>query len=174
LVLEFCNSHWQFPERLIPLMIAQLLAGKPLLYGDGRNVRDWLYVQDHCLGIEAVLERGRVGEVYNIGGRSECENIHLVHRLCAIVDELLHSSPALRERFPNSAAARGEVSQRLVRFVTDRPGHDRRYAIDCSRIERECGFRPRIALEEGLRATVAWYLRRADVLSSGWQRTVAK
>jgi dTDP-glucose 4,6-dehydratase len=173
-----CSNNYgpyQFPEKLIPLMVAQLLTGKPLpIYGDGRNIRDWLYVQDHCLGIETVLERGRVGEVYNIGGRSECENIHLVGKLCAIVDEHLHSEPALRDRFPNSAAARGEVSQHLLHFVADRPGHDRRYAIDCSKIERECGFRPRIALEEGLRATVAWYLRRADVLSSSWQRTVAK
>src|SRR5665213_2517021 len=172
-----CSNNYgpyQFPEKLIPLMVAQLLAGKSLpVYGDGRNVRDWLYVEDHCLGIDAVLKQGTIGEVYNIGGRSECENIQLVRRLCAIVDEHLHSTPELRARFPDSAAARGEVSERLVRYVKDRPGHDRRYAIDCSRIERECGFRPQIALEAGLRATVTWYLGRADGVKTGWQRTVA-
>jgi dTDP-glucose 4,6-dehydratase len=173
-----CSNNYgphQFPEKLIPLMIAQLLAGKSLpVYGDGRNIRDWLHVHDHCRGIDAVLQRGKVGEVYNIGGRSECENIRLVHMLCTIVDEHLTSTQGLCARFPESAAAQGEISERLVRYVKDRPGHDRRYAIDASKIERECDFQPRIALEEGLRATVAWYLERADVLRTSWQRTLAK
>jgi len=171
-----CSNNYgpyQFSEKLIPLMIAQLLAGKSLpVYGDGRNIRDWLHVEDHCRGIEAVLTRGQPGEVYNIGGRSECENIHLVRKLCTIVDDHLTSTPEFCARFPESAAAQGEVSERLVRFVKDRPGHDRRYAIDSAKIERECGFTPRISLEAGLRSTVAWYLERADRLRTGWQRTL--
>jgi dTDP-glucose 4,6-dehydratase len=160
---------------LIPLMIAQLLAGKSLpVYGDGRNIRDWLYVEDHCRGIEAVLGHGKIGEVYNIGGRSECENIHLVRRLCAIIDVHLTSTPEHCARFPNAAAALGEQSERLVRYVKDRPGHDRRYAIDSGKIERECAFQPRVSLEAGLRATVAWYLERADQLKTGWQRTIGE
>ena len=171
-----CSNNYgpyQFAEKLIPLMIAQLLAGKSLpVYGDGRNIRDWLHVEDHCRGIEAVLMRGKPGEVYNIGGRSECENIRLVHMLCGIVDEHIGSTGELRQSFPDCAAAQGESSERLVRYVKDRPGHDRRYAIDCTKIERECAFRPRISLESGLRSTVAWYLQRKDSLRSGWQRTL--
>ncbi|MGA2565169.1 MAG: dTDP-glucose 4,6-dehydratase [Steroidobacteraceae bacterium] len=171
-----CSNNYgphQFPEKLIPLMIAQLLAGKSLpVYGDGRNVRDWLHVDDHCRGIEAVLQRGRTGEVYNIGGGSECENIQLVHMLCSIVDAHLRSTQALCDQFPDSAAAHAESSERLVRYVKDRPGHDRRYAIDSAKIERELGYRPQIDLEAGLRATVQWYLERADTLRTGWQRAL--
>jgi dTDP-glucose 4,6-dehydratase len=173
-----CSNNYgphQFPEKLIPVMIAQLLAGKSLpVYGDGRNIRDWLHVEDHCRGIDAVLKHGRTGEVYNIGGRSECENIHLVRMLCTIVDEQLISTRELCARFPNSAVAQGEQSERLVRYVKDRPGHDRRYAIDSRKTERECAFYPRISLQAGLRATVAWYLERADTLRTGWQRTIAE
>ena len=173
-----CSNNYgpyQFPEKLIPLMIAQLLAGKSLpVYGDGRNIRDWLHVEDHCRGIDAVLRQGKIGEVYNIGGRSECENIHLVRMLCTIVDDHLAALHELRARFPNSAAALGEQSERLVRYVKDRPGHDRRYAIDSAKIERECAFQPSISLEAGLRATVAWYLERADTLRTGWQRTLGE
>jgi dTDP-glucose 4,6-dehydratase len=172
-----CSNNYgphQFAEKLIPVMIMQLLGGRPLpVYGDGRNIRDWLHVEDHCRGIEAVLERGVVGEVYNIGGRSECENIHLVRLLCRIVDEHLSADPAQRARFPDSAAARGNRSESLLSFVKDRPGHDRRYAIDCARIERECEFRPQTALEAGLRATVAWYLAHPEALRAGWQRGCA-
>ncbi|MGA2023510.1 MAG: dTDP-glucose 4,6-dehydratase [Steroidobacteraceae bacterium] len=171
-----CSNNYgphQFPEKLIPLMIAQLLAGKSLpVYGDGRNVRDWLHVEDHCRGIEAVLGQGRAGEVYNIGGGSECENIQLVRMLCSIVDAHLLSTQELCGRFPNSAAAQGEQSERLVRYVKDRPGHDRRYAIDSAKIQRDLGYRPQVALEAGLRSTVAWYLDRADSLRTGWQRTL--
>jgi dTDP-glucose 4,6-dehydratase len=121
---------------------------------------------------EAVLQSGRAGEVYNIGGRSECENIQLVHMLCRIVDAHLRSTQALCDQFPDSAAAHAESSERLVRYVKDRPGHDRRYAIDSAKIERELGYRPQIGLEAGLRATVQWYLERADTLRTGWQRTL--
>jgi dTDP-glucose 4,6-dehydratase len=173
-----CSNNYgprQYPEKLIPVMLAHLLAGKALpVYGDGRNVRDWLHVADHCRGIEAILQRGKVGEVYNIGGRSECENIELIRMLCRIADEELKSQPVLRERFPDSAVARGGTSESLVSYVIDRPGHDRRYAIDCTKVERDCSFRPQIALEIGLRATVNWYLDRLDTLGPGWLRTVSK
>jgi len=169
-----CSNNYgplQFPEKLIPVMISQLLAGKSLpIYGDGRNVRDWLHVEDHCRGIEAVLDRGRVGETYNIGGRSECENIALVRLLCTLVDEQVGSSADLCGRYPQAAAARRTRSEQLISFVKDRPGHDRRYAIDASKIERECGFKCSVSLEEGLRATVAWYLERPDTLHGLWQR----
>ncbi len=172
-----CSNNYgpyQFTEKLIPLMIAQLLAGRPLpVYGDGRNIRDWLHVEDHCRGIDAVLMRGRVGEVYNIGGRSECENIELVRTLCRIVDEKLAADAQLRARHPQAAASRGARSESLIQFVRDRPGHDLRYAIDCSKVERECDFRPRMALEPGLRATVEWYLARERV-AVGWQRSAAQ
>ena len=173
-----CSNNYgphQFAEKLIPVMIAQLLAGKSLpVYGDGRNIRDWLHVEDHCRGIEAVLKHGTTGEVYNIGGRSECENIKLVRMLCALVDEQVTATAEVRERFPESAAAQGEQSERLVRYVKDRPGHDRRYAINSTKIESECAFRPRISLEAGLRATVAHYVERADSLRTGWQRTLTE
>jgi dTDP-glucose 4,6-dehydratase len=151
-----CSNNYgphQFPEKLIPLMIHQALAGKPLpVYGDGQNVRDWLYVLDHCAALRAVLERGRPGEVYNIGGNAEMKNIDLVRTLCALLDEA-------RPRTGGSYAA-------LISFVKDRPGHDRRYAIDSRKIQRELGWAPRESFESGLRKTVRWYLDRRAVLQS--------
>jgi dTDP-glucose 4,6-dehydratase len=172
-----CSNNYgplQFAEKLIPLMIAQLLAGRSLpVYGDGRNVRDWLHVEDHCRGIDAVLSRGSVGETYNIGGRSECENIQLVRMLCDIVDAQLQASGELRSKYPEAAVSSGRRSDSLISFVRDRPGHDRRYAIDASRIERECGFQPTIALQAGLAATVRSFLSNAGSLKATWQRTLA-
>jgi dTDP-glucose 4,6-dehydratase len=143
-----CSNNYgpfQFPEKLVPLMIQQALAGKPLpVYGDGRNVRDWLYVLDHCEAVRAVLERGRPGETYNIGGNSERMNIDLVRALCGALDELR----------PRPAGSYAE----LVSFVKDRPGHDRRYAIDASKIRGELGWRPKETLESGLARTLRWYL----------------
>jgi dTDP-glucose 4,6-dehydratase len=158
-----CSNNYgplHFPEKLIPLMIVNILHGRPLpIYGDGRNVRDWLYVNDHCRGIDLILAQGRVGEVYNIGGGSECENIQLAQLLCGTVDEAFHGNADLRDRYPHCPAARGEATASLITYVTDRPGHDRRYAIDCSKIERELGYRAVVTLEAGIRDTLNWYLQ---------------
>ena len=146
-----CSNNYgpfHFPEKLIPLMIVNALAGKPLpVYGDGQQVRDWLYVKDHCAAIREVLARGRVGETYNVGGWNEKPNLEIVHAVCALLDEL--------KAHPDGPYAR------LVTHVTDRPGHDRRYAIDASKIERELGWRPAETFESGLRKTVRWYLDNA-------------
>jgi dTDP-glucose 4,6-dehydratase len=143
-----CSNNYgpfQFPEKLIPLIIANALAGKALpVYGDGLNVRDWLYVSDHCSAIRRVLEAGRCGETYNIGGNSEKPNIDIVRQVCALVDELR----------PDAAGPR----ERLITYVQDRPGHDRRYAIDAAKIAAELGWQPAETFESGIRKTVAWYL----------------
>jgi dTDP-glucose 4,6-dehydratase len=143
-----CSNNYgpyQFPEKLIPLMIVNALAGKPLpIYGDGMNVRDWLYVLDHCSGIRAVLAGGRIGETYNIGGWNEMPNRRIVQTVCTLLNELRPDS--------------GGPHERLITFVTDRPGHDRRYAIDARKIERELGWRPAETLDTGIRKTVQWYL----------------
>ena len=147
-----CSNNYgpyQFPEKLIPLMIANALAGKPLpIYGDGMNVRDWLYVGDHCTAIREVLARGRPGETYNIGGWNEKPNIEIVKTICALLDELA----------PDAAGPHA----RLMTYVKDRPGHDRRYAIDARKIERELGWRPAETFETGIRKTVRWYLDHAE------------
>jgi dTDP-glucose 4,6-dehydratase len=157
-----CSNNYgpfQFPEKLIPLMLVNALEGNPLpVYGDGANVRDWLYVEDHCRAVEQVLIRGREGETYDVGGRSERRNIDLVRLLCRLVDEAFAADPVLARRFPHAPAATGTVTEALLTFVPDRPGHDRRYAIDSSKIEHSLGFRPRESFETGIRKTVAWYL----------------
>ena len=160
-VVTNCSNNYgpyQFPEKLIPLMILNAVEGKPLpIYGDGGNVRDWLYVEDHCEGIRLALERGRAGEKYNIGGGNERNNREVVDRICAILD---------RERPPSAnpaLAAHGLTSYAALRtFVKDRPGHDRRYAIDATRIREELGWRPRHDFEWGLERTVRWYLANRD------------
>jgi dTDP-glucose 4,6-dehydratase len=147
-VTSNCSNNYgpyQFPEKLIPLVIRRALAGEPLpVYGDGRNVRDWLYVLDHCAALRLVLERGRAGETYNIGGRSEKTNNDVVALLCRLLDE--------------QAPRKGGSYAALIAFVKDRPGHDRRYAIDTAKIARELGWRPRESFESGLAQTVRWYL----------------
>jgi dTDP-glucose 4,6-dehydratase len=150
-----CSNNYgpyQFPEKLIPLMILNALEGKPLpVYGDGQNVRDWLYVTDHCDAIRVVLERGKLGETYNVGGNSERKNIDIVHQICDLLDELRPAAASRRE---------------LIRYVTDRPGHDRRYAINASKLRRELGWSPTIQVEQGLRRTVEWYLAHMDWVES--------
>jgi dTDP-glucose 4,6-dehydratase len=147
-----CSNNYgpyHFPEKLIPLVIVNALAGKPLpVYGDGMQVRDWLYVKDHCSAIRAVLAAGRVGETYNVGGWNEKPNIEIVRTICTLLDELRPS-------------AAGPYA-RLITFVKDRPGHDRRYAIDARKIERELGWRPAETFDSGIRKTVQWYLDYAD------------
>jgi dTDP-glucose 4,6-dehydratase len=144
-----CSNNYgphQFPEKLIPLIIHQALAGKPLpVYGDGKNVRDWLYVGDHCEAVRVVLENGKIGETYNIGGESERKNIDLVHTLCGLLDK---AKPRARGRYAE-----------LISFVKDRPGHDRRYAMDIAKIRRELGWAPKESFESGLEKTVRWYLK---------------
>ena len=159
-----CSNNYgpyQFPEKLIPLMIQRAMEGKPIpVYGDGLNVRDWLYVEDHCEAIMAVLDRGRLGEVYNIGGNCEMKNIDVVRRVCQELDELL-------------PAAATRPHEKLITYVRDRPGHDRRYAIDNSKIVAELGWRPEIGFDDGIRRTVQWYLgNRAwtDAVTSGEYR----
>ncbi|WP_016715040.1 dTDP-glucose 4,6-dehydratase [Pseudomonas monteilii] len=144
-----CSNNYgpyHFPEKLIPLMIVNALAGKPLpVYGDGQQIRDWLYVKDHCSAIRRVLEAGTTGEVYNVGGWNEKPNLEIVNRVCALLDEL-------RPR------ADGKPYAEQITYVTDRPGHDRRYAIDARKLERELGWKPAETFETGIRKTVAWYL----------------
>lgn len=158
----------QFPEKLIPLCLTNLLLGMPLpIYGDGGNVRDWLHVSDHCRGIELVLERGRTGEVYNFGGRAECDNLSLINRLCAIVDRAFAARADLAGRFPDAPPSRAMPSASLITFVEDRAGHDWRYAIDGSKAQRELGFEPLRGLQQGLEETVDWYLG-----NESWWRAV--
>ena len=163
LITNCSNNYgpYQFPEKLIPLMILNALDGRPLpIYGDGGNVRDWLHVEDHCAGVLAALERGEPGEKYNIGGNSERTNLQVIGTLCSALEALAPASqnPAVRDRGSYEA---------LRTFVPDRPGHDRRYAIDASKIQRELGWRPSHDFESGLRATVQWYVAHRD-----WCRAV--
>jgi len=152
-----CSNNYgprQFPEKLIPLVILNATKGKKLpIYGDGLNIRDWLYVEDHCEALEVVLEKGRVGQTYNIGGKCEKTNLDLVRTVCRLLDEML----------PESLY---KPHESLITFVKDRPGHDRRYAIDCSKIERELGWYPKESLETGLRKTIEWYLGNPEWIKS--------
>lgn len=153
-----CSNNYgplHFPEKLIPLVIHNALAGKPLpIYGDGQQVRDWLFVRDHCSAIRRVLAAGRVGETYNIGGWNEKPNLEVVHTICTLLDEL-------------SPRSDGKAYKDQITFVTDRPGHDRRYAIDATKIHRELGWKPQESFETGIRKTIQWYLDNQD-----WVRNV--
>lgn len=152
-----CSNNYgpyQFPEKLIPLMIVNALAGKPLpIYGDGQQIRDWLYVGDHCAAIRRALEAGKPGETYNIGGCNEKPNLDIVHAVCALLDEL-------RPR------ADGQSYRAQITYVADRPGHDRRYAIDATKIERELGWKPQETFATGIRKTVAWYLDHPEWIAN--------
>ena len=160
-----CTNNYgpyQYPEKLLPLVILNCLTGKPIpVYGDGKQVRDWLYVEDHCDAIRVILERGKVGETYLIGGDNQPTNLEIIRSITDIFDEIRPDSP-YKPHF------------NLVQFVKDRPGHDRRYDMDISRIERELGWSPKVSLQEGLRKTVTWYLEHLDWLDSLSQKPELK
>jgi dTDP-glucose 4,6-dehydratase len=164
-----CTNNYgpfQFPEKLIPLVVRLALAGEPLpVYGDGRQIRDWLYVADHCAAIRCVLERGKPGETYNIGARNEKANVEVLHRLCDILDE-------------GKPRCDGKSYRDQIRFVKDRPGHDRRYGIDPGKIETELGWKPLETFESGLRRTIQWYLENqewvANVTSDAYRHWVSR
>jgi len=152
-----CSNNYgprQFPEKLIPLMILNCLEGKPLpVYGDGLNVRDWLYVQDHCDALRSVLDKGRIGEVYNIGGRCEKNNLAVVRSICQLLDEIC-------------PASKFKPHESLITFIKDRPGHDRRYSIDCSKIGNDLGWQPKEDFDSGISKTIDWYLRNQSWIDS--------
>ncbi|GAL91688.1 MAG: dTDP-glucose 4,6-dehydratase [Microcystis wesenbergii TW10] len=160
-IITNCSNNYgsyHFPEKLIPLMCINILLGKPLpVYGDGQNVRDWLYVRDHCQALDTVIHKGKVGETYNIGGNNEVKNIDLVRMLCELMDELAPDLPV-------------KPARNLITFVKDRPGHDRRYAIDATKIRTELGWQPQETVEGGLRKTIQWYLDHRD----WWQPLLSK
>lgn len=157
-----CSNNygpWHFPEKLIPLCLTNVLRGRPLpVYGDGSNIRDWLYVEDHCRGIDLVLASGAVGESYNIGGNNEWHNLAIVELLCDQLDQRFAADPALAARFPDAPGARGAAARSLIHFVEDRAGHDWRYAIDASRITAELGYAPQETFESGIGRTIDWFL----------------
>ena len=161
-----CSNNYgpyHFPEKLIPLCLTNILRGRALpVYGDGSNIRDWLFVEDHCRGIELVLEQGEVGQTYNIGGNNEWNNLDIVHLLCQQMDERFAAEAQLAQHFPDAPAARGNAAASLIQFVEDRAGHDWRYAIDASKISDELGYRPRETFESGLSRTISWYLDHED------------
>lgn len=168
-IITNCSNNYgpyHFPEKLIPLMCINILLGKPLpVYGDGQNIRDWLYVRDHCSALDVVIHKGEPGETYNIGGNNEVKNIDLVHMLCDLMDELAPTLPV-------------KPSKQLITFVKDRPGHDRRYAIDATKIKTELGWSPTVTVEGGLRQTIEWYLTHEDwwrpLLSKEYQEYYAR
>ncbi|MBB3168371.1 dTDP-glucose 4,6-dehydratase [Simiduia aestuariiviva] len=157
-----CSNNYgpyHFPEKLIPLIITNVLQEKPLpVYGDGKQVRDWLYVEDHARGIDLVLSKGRVGENYNIGGHNEWQNIDIVQLVCGLMDQKFTDDTTLIERFPQAVSAANGTSASLITYVEDRAGHDRRYAIDATKTKLELGYSPQESFESGIRKTVAWYL----------------
>lgn len=157
-----CSNNYgpyQFPEKLIPLMIVKILHGESLpVYGDGMQIRDWLYVDDHCRAIEMCMERGRAGEVYNVGGDNERPNIEIIQRLCSLMVQSFERSPDLAKQYPECPAARGEDPMGLITYVEDRPGHDRRYAIDYSKARTELDYEPAETFETGFAKTLDWYL----------------
>jgi len=166
-----CSNNYgpyHHPEKLIPLCILNLLAGKDLpIYGDGSNVRDWLHVEDHCRGIELVLANGRPGDTYNLGGNAERTNLELVENLCTLTDRAFAEEPTLSSRFPQAAPARDGHSRELITFIADRPGHDKRYAINAGKAREQLGFEAEMDFDEGLSRTLRWYLA-----NEGWWQAI--
>ena len=181
LITNCSNNYgpYQHPEKLIPLMIVHALEGKPLpIYGDGSNVRDWLHVSDHCDALMAVVGRGRIGETYNVGGGNEQNNRDVVGLICDALDDAFAADPGLASRFPSCPAASGGTCRSLISYVTDRPGHDHRYAIDASKLAGELGEQCSVRFETGLRQTVRWYLDQEnwwrDVTSGAYKAWIDK
>jgi dTDP-glucose 4,6-dehydratase len=176
-----CSNNYgpfQFPEKLLPLCIVNILEGRALpIYGDGLQIRDWLHVSDHCRAIELILRSSRVGETWNVGGSSTEPNVRVVETVCDLVDERFRQRPELRALYPRSAPAQGQRSRSLIQYVRDRPGHDRRYAVDCSKIT-QLGFAAQTPLATGLAATVSWYLENEpwwrDIATGEYQRWYAR
>jgi len=166
-----CSNNYgpfHFPEKLIPLVITNALDGKNLpIYGSGNNVRDWLFVVDHCRAVEAVLDKGKVGATYNVGGDTEISNIDLVRMICRQLDLKLSQSSSLQKQFPKCSVANGRTSEDLIEFVKDRPGHDRRYAVNSNKIAKELGFEPTVSFTTGIEVTLDWYLE-----NEAWWRQV--
>lgn len=166
-----CSNNYgpyQFPEKLIPLFILNALHGRPLpIYGDGQQIRDWLFVDDHCLGIELVINGGRIGETYNIGGGAELPNLSVIETLCELIDTAFTSDPDLSVRFPNAPAARGKATSSLKMFVADRPGHDRRYAINETKIRTELGYTPSASFNHYFKQTLNWFINNEP-----WWRSI--
>lgn len=158
-----CSNNYgpyQFPEKLIPLMITHILHDQSLpVYGDGRQIRDWLYVEDHCRGIDLILNASYIGECFNIGGSNEWANIDIVKCICKLMNEAFDGDPALAEKYPAAHSAIAGLSENLITFVKDRPGHDRRYAIDATKAGRLLSYRPCESFETGIRKTIRWYLK---------------
>ncbi|MFT5083738.1 MAG: dTDP-glucose 4,6-dehydratase [Lentisphaeria bacterium] len=177
-----CSNNYgpyHFPEKLIPLVITNILFDKSLpVYGDGLQIRDWLYVEDHARGIDLVLKKGQIGETYNIGGINEWANIDIVKLICTLMDESFAENPSLAERYPSAMAAIGGEAQSLISYVKDRPGHDRRYAIDPQKANAELGYQPHESFETGIRKTLHWYLENqpwwASVMDGSYTEWVAK
>jgi dTDP-glucose 4,6-dehydratase len=166
-----CSNNYgpyQFPEKLIPLIIGNILDGRPLpIYGDGLQIRDWLYVDDHNRGIDLVIRQGKVGETYNIGGNNEWTNIEIVKLICNLLDEKFAGNESMKQRFPQAPQISGSKAEKLITHVKDRLGHDRRYAIDAAKISTELGYSPLESFETGIRKTLDWYLDNED-----WWRAV--
>ncbi|MGY4237934.1 dTDP-glucose 4,6-dehydratase [Bradyrhizobium sp. USDA 4449] len=181
LITNCSNNYgpYQHPEKLIPLMIIHALEGKPLpIYGDGSNIRDWLHVSEHCRALMTVVERGSLGETYNVGGGSERNNRDVVGTICDLIDRAFAGSPALAPRFPSCPAATNQSCRSLIRYVTDRPGHDHRYAIDARKLANELGESCSITFEAGLDQTVHWYLDHQswwdEIVSGGYKAWLDK
>jgi len=177
-----CSNNYgpyHFPEKLIPLVITNILHDKALpIYGDGQQIRDWLYVEDHAYGIDLVLNKGRVGENYNIGGNNEWANIDIVKEISLLVEQEFHKNPKLAMRFPKALSAISKSTASLITYVQDRPGHDRRYAIDATKTNNELGYKPKESFQTGIAKTVAWYLNNEawwqSVMDGSYQDWIKK
>ena len=161
-----CSNNYgpfQFPEKLIPLCLLNILNGKHIpIYGDGKQIRDWLYVEDHCRAIELIIDKGKLGETYNIGGNNELANIDIVNLLCKTISQKFTDTPEIKKYYPNSPCSNGQPAESLITYVKDRLGHDRRYAVDASKIAAELGFLPTESFISGLNKTVDWYFENAE------------